>query len=109
MHIPFAVTDHQATVVQCRRSQQTVQQIALRPQRHTAFGAQRQQAIVLVNHIDAITVNDEIIHRAQLTFPHDLAAAQIQRGQVAVIGQSVHHTVNDNGRSVYVAQTVNFR
>ena len=109
MHIPFAVAHNQAAVVQRWRSQQTVQQIALRPQRHAAFGAQGQQTVVLVNHIDTVTFNDEIIHRAQLTFPHDLAAAQIQRGQVAVVGQRVNHTVNDDRRCVHVAQTVNFR
>ena len=109
MHIPFAVAYHQAAVVQCWRGQQTVQQIALRPQGHAAFSAQRQQTVVLVNHIDTVTVHDEIIYRTQFTFPHDLAAAQIQRGQVTVIGQRVNHTVYNDRRCVDVAQTVNFR
>ena len=108
MHIAFAVAHHQAAVIQCRCCQQTVQQIALRPQRHATFGAQRQQTVVLIHHINTVAVDDEIVHGTQLTFPHDLAATQVQRRQVAVVRQRVNHTVNDDWRGVHVTQTVNF-
>ncbi|MNY47603.1 hypothetical protein D3C86_1828850 [compost metagenome] len=80
----------------------------MRPQRNAAIGAQRQQAIVLINQINAITFNDEIIHRTQFTFPHDLAAAQIQRREVAVISQRIHHVVDNDRSGINIAQAVDF-
>ncbi|SSN09889.1 Uncharacterised protein [Klebsiella pneumoniae] len=109
VHVAFAIADDQIAIIQRRRGQQTVQQIALRPQGYTAVGGQCQQAIVLVNQVDTVTIDDEIIHRTQLAFPHNLAATQVQRGQVTVISQRINHTVNDDRRRVDVVQAVNFR
>ncbi|VGP42934.1 hypothetical protein SB00610_02172 [Klebsiella quasipneumoniae subsp. similipneumoniae] len=109
VHIAFAIADHQIAIIQHRRGQQTVQQIALCPQGHAAIGSQRQQAVILVNQIDTVAIDDEIIHRTQLAFPHNLATTQIQRGQVTVISQRIDNAVDDNRRGVDVAQTVDFR
>ena len=60
MHVAFAIADDQIAIIQHRRGQQTVQQIALRPQGYTAVGGQCQQAIVLVYQVDTVTIDDEI-------------------------------------------------
>ncbi|SVK52574.1 Uncharacterised protein [Acinetobacter baumannii] len=85
-----------------------MQQIALRPHGHAAFGAERHHAIVLVDQVDAARVDDEIIHRTQLAFPDDLTGTQIQRRQVAVVTQRVDHAVNDHRRGVHVVQAIDF-
>ncbi|MNT45719.1 hypothetical protein D3C72_1823160 [compost metagenome] len=62
MHITFAIAHHQAAIVQRRCGQQTVQQIALRPQRDTTVGVQRQQTVVLIHQVDAVALDHEIVH-----------------------------------------------
>ena len=109
VQVAFAITDDQIAVIQYRGRQQTVQQIALRPKRHAAIGGQCQHAVVLINQVDTVTVDDEIIHRAQFAFPHDLTAAQIQRRQVTIISQRVNNAIDDNRRGINVAQTIDFR
>ncbi len=56
-----------------------MQQIALRPQRYAAVSGQRQHAIVLIDQVDTVSVDDKVIDRTQLAFPHNLTTAQIQR------------------------------
>ncbi|CNU67856.1 Uncharacterised protein [Salmonella enterica subsp. enterica serovar Bovismorbificans] len=56
-----------------------MQQIALRPQRYAAVSGQRQHAIVLIDQVDTVAVDDKVIDRTQLAFPHNLTTAQIQR------------------------------
>ena len=61
VHVAFAIADDQIAIIQHRRGQQTVQQIALRPQGYTAVGGQCQQAIVLVNQVDTVTIDNYLI------------------------------------------------
>ncbi|GCU42057.1 hypothetical protein HmCmsJML030_01138 [Escherichia coli] len=85
-----------------------MQQIALCPQRNAAINGQRHHPVILIDQIDAIAVDDEIIHRTQFAFPHNLTTAQIKRRQVTIIGQRENNAVNNDGSRVNIAQTVNF-
>lgn len=85
-----------------------MQQIALCPQRNAAINGQRHHPVILIDQIDAIAVDDEIIHRTQFAFPHNLTTAQIKRRQVTIIGQRENNAVNNDGCRVNIAQTVNF-
>ena len=108
VQITFTVTYHQVAIIQHRRSQQAMQQIALCPQRNAAINGQRHHPVILIDQIDAIAVDDEIIHRTQFAFPHNLTTAQIKRRQVTIIGQRENNAVNNDGCRVNIAQTVNF-
>ena len=63
----------------------------------------------VINQVDTVTVDDEIIHRAQFAFPHDLTTAQIQRRQVTIISQRVNNAIDDNRSGINVAKTIDFR
>ena len=62
VHIAFAIANNQIAIIQHRRRQQAVQQIALRPQRHAAVCGERQQTVILVNQVNTVAVDNEIVH-----------------------------------------------